>query len=531
MYRKHYVPPRPSLELTILNDMDNIVRVMTHEVARKRSVKFCMVATVEYVKEENGEVIAEVTHFLRSPSYILTQYQDHGELFMRGFRHVQTSMEDFLENGSGFTLNAVFRCDLEFGQCLPLNGRCGDRCSVKTTRDLRLLRMVSSPPVDDGGGDGGSSDCFFTAIAHHFTRSEDPARNRHWIRHHLETVGVRTPVDIRSIRKFESLNRRLNLRISVIAEEAGDFYPLRVSPSLTFARESTRGEEEEEEEEGEEARDVSDPDPTSDAAAAGVEGNHVVLLLMRTGGTAGGGGGGGGGGGEVCEAINHYVHVADIGKLLRKSYARSGGGSSYHYSLYCTHCLNRFSLESALEKHRALCMQNKTQRLVLPEEGSSMQFTHFCKKFEVPLVGFYDFECCMVDPPSPCVSCSSEEAVGCRHKTLVLAEQRAMTYSILMVDYLGNVVYHNTRSGDEDCAGLFLGELLDMETSLMHMLKEKRPMKLSRAEQEGFENAIACHICGDPFGEEKPVKCRDHCHLTGERPFFFQFPNLTLTLT
>ena len=467
VYRKNYVPPVASLELTLLQDMDNVVRVMAREVALKKLVKFGIVTTVQFIKVENGEVVADVEHYLRSPSYVLSRYQDHAEIFLFCYQRVKTAMEDFLENGSGFILNAVYRTDLEFGRCLPLNAGCGESVSVTTRRDVKLLQMV-----EEEGDRELTDDCFFTAIAHHFTNSCDPAVNSHWIAHHLDVGGIRTPVDIRSVRRFEKQNERLNLRVSIIAEEEGDFYPLYVSASTTVTDMTTS--------------------PT----------NFVVLLLVRTCSTIDG------------EPRNHYVHVTSMSKLLRKAHVN---GRSYYYKLYCPNCLNSFKLETALSSHMQLCMENKTQKLALPKEGARLEFTGFSKKFEVPLVGFMDFEASMQSVDNDCmrVNCAGG-AAGCVHKTRVDAIQRAMTYSILIVDHLGSIVYQNTASSDDDCAGLFLNDLLDIEPKLMDLLKDKYPLRLSATEQAEFLLATECHICGKPFDRERPVKCRDHCHLTGK---------------
>jgi Zinc finger, C2H2 type len=96
VYRMHYVPPVASLEATVLQDMDSVIRVMTHEVARQRIVKFSMVTTAEFVKVENDEIVDAVTHYLRSPNYVLTQYQDHADIFMMSYQHIKTGVEDFV---------------------------------------------------------------------------------------------------------------------------------------------------------------------------------------------------------------------------------------------------------------------------------------------------------------------------------------------------------------------------------------------------------------------------------------------------
>ena len=102
VYRKVYVPSLPSLEDTILADADNVVRVMVFEVAAKRSVKCALVVTVEFVKlDETAEIVGQLVHHVRTPSFALTPYQDQQEIFHMQFQRVHDNIDDFLQSGSG----------------------------------------------------------------------------------------------------------------------------------------------------------------------------------------------------------------------------------------------------------------------------------------------------------------------------------------------------------------------------------------------------------------------------------------------
>ena len=105
----------------------------------------------------------------------------------------------------------------------------------------------------------------------------------------------------------------------------------------------------------------------------------------------------------------------------------------------------------------------------------------------------------------------------CFHRTTVEAEQRAGTYSIVLVNVANEIIHSHTYSRD-DCADNFLDHLLEMEEDLQLLLAAKEEMVLTSVEERNFRRAETCHICGGPFHYRKggrAVKVRDHCHLTG----------------
>ena len=463
VYRRIYVPSIPSLQDTILKDADNIIQLMTLELAQKQYVKFCMVAMVEYVRIVGEEVVGNMVHFARSINFNLTLYQEHSDIFRMAFNRIDTNVEDVLQGGSDWVLNAVHRVDLEFGQCQSLNGSCGAEVRVNNLRDVRHLQFIHND----------KKDCFFHSVAAAFTCSNSRFVTEHFIKHTMNTA-IRTPVGVNDIPKFERLNRsHLKVAVNVIMEEEGTFYPVYFSV--------------------EEHADF-----------------HVTLLLYKTNE------------GKEC----HYVYCEDLNKLLRKRYRCKNGHLSYQNRFFCNNCLCCFSTPKILEEHRVLCRQKKTQKVVLPKTGDTLQFKNYMKKFEVPLIAFFDFEAIQKDPQSHCIYCQTGQSddpdiapLWCEHAIAIDAVQEAITYSLLVLKYDGSIVHQNVYTG-EDCADAFIAHLLDLEPALMNILKAAIPMRLTRREQREFNAATHCHICEKPIipreGEEGGFiggKVRDHNHI------------------
>jgi hypothetical protein len=308
----------------------------------------------------------------------------------------------------------------------------------------------------------------------------------------MDLRGLSTPVAVSQLPRFERQNgARLGLRINVLYAEDRDVYPLYSSPLRA--------------------------------------GNVCNLLLAKD-----------------SAFRTHYVLVTDVEKLLVRSYRDADDHQQQQKTKtktkttkkktkgYCSHggkklrcgnCLNSFSRESALAEHEELCRNNRTQRTMLPKQGETLGFTAFAKRFRTPLVGYFDFETSQVAPENACPTGSCPSSAECRHLSGVEAEQRAITFALVIVDDGGRIVHqHCESSRREDAAEAFLEHLLEIEPELLRLLRQRKPLRLTPEEEGAFAASTECHICGQRFVRQNPrllgadesmIKCRDHCHLTG----------------
>lgn len=213
--------------------------------------------------------------------------------------------------------------------------------------------------------------------------------------------------------------------------------------------------------------------------------------------------------GGVVERIEaHYAYIADISKLLRKTYRREGSGiKDYEKCHICPNCLCRFSSEGVRNRHFSICKVNEAQRIKVPSEGDTLSFKHHVRKFRLPLVGYFDFEALQKRPEKRCVgSCVDPE--NCIHQTFCETEQRAGTYSLVIVNWENEIVHQHTFSS-ESAGEDFVDHLLEIEDELMEILAAKEPMNLTLAEEVAFRRARICHICGEMMGINPKTGRRD----------------------
>ena len=210
---------------------------------------------------------------------------------------------------------------------------------------------------------------------------------------------------------------------------------------------------------------------------------HVNLLLYSHGTT------------------RHYCLIKDLNKLL---YSQSRRKCRMYY---CRYCLHGFIREDLLQDHEPHCSQHGPQRIELPdEENATLFFKDYHKQLKVPFAIYADFESltAKIDSATPNPDKSSTEKYQhhqpCGFSYIVISEHER--YSKSPVVYRG-----------EDAVDKFLECLQEEQGYIQEKLDFIEPMRIEREEEQAFQDADNCHICGYELGADR---VRDHCHLTGK---------------
>lgn len=83
----------------------------------------------------------------------------------------------------------------------------------------------------------------------------------------------------------------------------------------------------------------------------------------------------------------HYVLIKDFNKMM---YNKTKHKERKHF---CMYCLQYFSTDEILTKHKSNCMViNGQQAIQMPEPGSKIKFTNHQKQMLAPFVIYADFE-------------------------------------------------------------------------------------------------------------------------------------------
>jgi len=217
-----------------------------------------------------------------------------------------------------------------------------------------------------------------------------------------------------------------------------------------------------------------------------------------------------------------YVLIKDFNRFMFNQTKHE------HRKHFCMHCLQRFSSEDILSKHKTECIViNGEQAIQVPLEGQKIKFQNYHRQLQAPFVIYADFEAITekVDSCKPNDDDSYTEAYqkhtdcGYGYKVVCAYDDK---YTKPVQYYRGpNAVYK------------FMEKMLDEVRYCKNTIKCKfnKPIKMTSVDKENFKQATECHICGKKYTEDD-VRVRDHCHVTGKyRGSAHEACNLNFQLT
>ena len=165
--------------------------------------------------------------------------------------------------------------------------------------------------------------------------------------------GIKFPVKIKDISKFESLDPDLPGINVFSVNENKRFYPFRMAKT--------------------------DPQKT------------IGLFLYAPEVESGGGGTGGN------SPLYHYSLIKSFSRLFR-SQITSRSNEPLHI---CKRCFTHFTKGELLIKHIRYCSSNETVSVKMPPKNTFIKFKNYNKQFPIPFVIYADFEC-FTKPMSNC---------------------------------------------------------------------------------------------------------------------------------
>ena len=177
-----------------------------------------------------------------------------------------------------------------------------------------------------------------------------------------------------------------------------------------------------------------------------------------------------------------FLIVNNLSALFR---SRS---DSLHF--VCRRCLEICMTKENFDKHSSFCLNHKPQRAILSKE-KHLRFTNIRKQYPMLFVVYADFEAMFR---------------GTEHVPISVA------WKMISVVSENSEVFVYTGL---DCVKVFVDSLLELYESIKHYFAMHKPLLLTEAEEEDFQAADSCYICGKEF-EVPVVKVRDHDHQTGE---------------
>ena len=202
----------------------------------------------------------------------------------------------------------------------------------------------------------------------------------------------------------------------------------------------------------------------------------------------------------------HYVLIKDFNKFMYNQTKHE------HRKHFCMHCLQCFTSDRVLNKHRENCIEiNGTQAIKMPDKDNNILiFNNFHKQQPVPFVIYADFEAI------------TEKIHGCQqngNKSYTEAYQKhtdcGYGYKVVCCyddEYTKPIQLYR----GENSVYKFMENLLKEIKWCKKATKQyfNKPLKMTKDDEKEFKKAETCHICDKKYNEED-IRVRDHCHITG----------------
>ena len=266
----------------------------------------------------------------------------------------------------------------------------------------------------------------------------------------LNMEGIEYPVSLKDIKRFEKQNPDISISILGYSKDE-KIYPLRISK-----KENKRK-------------------------------NNIVLLLIKDGDNS------------------HYCYVKNLSALLSSQINKR---KSKLY--FCLNCLNGFDEMEKLEKHKEYCNEEESIKINMPKPDTFIKFKNFLHSERAPFAIYADFESLL----KPLETCKPDPN---KSYTLKYQKHEPLSFNYYIKSFDESVYkstlrkYIKENEEDPDPVDVFLS-WLEEDVKIISELGNE-PMKITPEEQEQFNQASNCWICGNLLNLEDRV--RDHCHFTG----------------
>ena len=205
------------------------------------------------------------------------------------------------------------------------------------------------------------------------------------------------------------------------------------------------------------------------------------------------------------ENKSHYVYIKDFNRLM---FNKTKIKNKKHF---CMRCLQCFSSENILVKHKENCLIINGKQHVKLSEGI-IKFLNSFKQLPAPFKIYTDFECILKETGV------SEEIIDENISYTKKYQNHipcGFAYKIVYIDDRFNKNIEIYRG--KDCANKFITRMLEEYEYCSNVMKEyfNKNLIMSAEEEEMFQSSNKCWICNKLF-DLVDEKVRDHCHISGK---------------
>ena len=342
--RSYRINGRPKIDVdTFFNKIGKrLIELVERELKTRTSARIQTTAWIRFVRDDKeGQERVE----LAFNSLMMSVYRgsEMDQIVDRMIANMKFQIENPALLNSRFIFDEFLYLDFNLHQLNLMRGS-----SYLPLPDwLARKKAIVNPHNDD-------EECFkWSVITVEKVGMKDPQRvsNLRKFKDNYDWSGLEFPVSIKDIGKFETRN---NISVNVLAVEGRDIYIHRKGRRMMGP-----------------AATGSHSDPV---------GREINSLMVSE------------------DGINHYTAIKSLSRLLKSSNTKHK--CKQHF---CMNCLQGFTQESSIDQHQVYCEDNKSVRVEMPKQGSTIEFKDGQNQFRVPFIMYRDFEWILkpMDPVEP----------------------------------------------------------------------------------------------------------------------------------
>ena len=306
----------------------------------KVSLVLVCVMEQQLIDKDGNYVFKEDKAYFKSDQVMVLKSTNIERLINKSVEQINDHLDTYLQNGSGWYFKFITELQINVVEYKPAKGSSYIDLPLWIKHKKAIINMKNKDEL-----------CFIWCILrylHPKPRDNERVADLRKYLNELNTKGIKFPMSVTDINKFEKLNPNLP-GITVFSVEGKSIYPVK------FSNKSCE--------------------------------KTIDLFLFEKDGKS------------------HYSIIKNLHRLIASQLTKtkvSGG------VFICKRCLCYFKVKNRYDKHKQYCANNNIVAVKMPKPGSSVYFKNFNKKFPLPFVIYADFECftkpvlhCAPDPKKP----------------------------------------------------------------------------------------------------------------------------------
>ena len=263
--------------------------------------------------------------FFHSDTHTNLESTDVKQILVQVIRTILDKIAIYQHNGSGWYFKEVVHLEIHTVNFNPMRGS-----SYIPLPDwiMRKKAIINIRNTDDK--------CFLWCVLRYLNpkpKNDDRLSDLKEKESTLNTKGIKFPMKVKDIKKFEDLNPSIPGINVFSVNENNKFYPLRMAKR--------------------------NPQETID------------LFLYEEDGRS------------------HYSLIKHFSRLFRSQITSRTNGQIF----ICKKCFTHFSKEELFQKHIEYCSANETVAVKMPSRNTMLHFKNYYKQLPIPFVVYADFEC------------------------------------------------------------------------------------------------------------------------------------------